>query len=73
MSLTYTPVKGQWLKARPDRSVRFQRQTGSFSLANILFCINCHYSVILTGKRNTTDIIYLGCPHQPDVSPNKNA
>jgi len=29
--LSYAPVKGQWLNARPARSVQFQTQTGPFS------------------------------------------
>jgi hypothetical protein len=31
LSVTYALVKGQWLNGRADRSLRFQRQTGSFS------------------------------------------
>jgi hypothetical protein len=57
LSLTYAPLKGQWFTASPASSIQFRRQTGTLG-ATVRLCISYHYSVTLTDKHNTTDLIY---------------
>ena len=61
LSLTYAPVKGQWLNTRPGRSVRFRRQTVScrwqYSLMYFL-SLHCYINPQIQHYRHNILIVY---------------
>jgi hypothetical protein len=81
LSLTYALVKGQWLNARTDRSVRFQIQTDSFGWQHpVLYflSVQCyinrhtqHYRYNILTVYST--LLYISAVHitHHQVSPNK--
>ena len=80
LSLTYAPVKGLYLNARSDRSLRFQRRTLSFSwqLSLLYFLsVMCYINRQTQHYRCNILILFFNtvppfcCPHKPSVSPNK--